>query len=79
MSLAIDLAALCECGGENGINRSHLAVFSEDVAFAHHCMAPCPPTPYRSTSGIGYAGTRLSKMVSNSASYPVYSRHSELP
>ena len=32
MSLAIDLAALCEFGGENGINRSHLAVFSEDVA-----------------------------------------------
>ena len=31
------------CGGENGTNGSHLAVRSEDVALAHHFMAPCPP------------------------------------
>ena len=31
------------CGGENGTNGSHLAAFSEDVAFAHHFVAPRLP------------------------------------
>ena len=31
------------CGGENGINGSHLAVFSEDVAFTCHFVVPAHP------------------------------------
>ena len=53
-------------GGENGTNGRQLAVFSEDVAFACHFVAPhWPPTlsPYMSASGIGYASKKLSKMV----------------
>ena len=52
------------CGGKNGINGSHLAVFSEDVAFAHHFVAPHLPStllPYRSASGIGYASKNYLK------------------
>ena len=55
--------------------------FSEDVAFACHFMAPCPPTfipPDRSASGTDYASKKSSKMVGNPASYPVYSRYSGL-
>ena len=33
------------CGGENATNGSHLAVFSEDIAFACHFVAPCPSPP----------------------------------
>ena len=33
------------CGGENGTNGSHFPVFSEDVTFAYHFMATCPPPP----------------------------------
>ena len=53
------------CGGENGTNWSHLAGFSEDVAFARHFVAtrPPPPPPCRSATGIGYASKRLSKMA----------------
>ena len=73
MRLAMDLAALCGMyRGQNGINGCHLAVFSLDVAFAHHFMAICLlPTipPYRNASDIGYASKKLSKMVGNSASY----------
>ena len=58
------------CGDENGINGSHLAVSSEDVAFTCHFVVPRPP--YRSASGIGYASKKLSKMAGNTASYPVY-------
>ena len=81
MGLAMDLAALCDCGGENGTNGSHFPVFSKDIAFAPHSVAPRPPPiilPYRSASGIGYASTKLSKMVGSPASYPVYSRYNEL-
>ena len=52
------------CGGENGNNGSHLAVFSEDVAFACHFVAPCLPLtlpPYRSASDIGYASKKYLK------------------
>ena len=44
-------------GGKKSTNGSHLAVFSEDVAFVHHFVAPhLLPTlqPYRSASGICY-------------------------
>ena len=63
MSLDIDFAAFLTCGGENGTNGWHLAVFSEDIAFACHFMAfHSPPTlpPYRSASGIGYTYKKLS-------------------
>ena len=56
------------CGGENGTSGSHLAVFSEDVAFACHFVATClPPTlpPYRSASDISYVSKKLSKMMRN--------------
>ena len=51
----------------------HLAVFSEDVAFARHFVATRPPStlsPYRSARGIDYPCKKLSKMAGYSASYP---------
>ena len=57
ISLAMDLAALC-------VMWSHLAGFSEDVAFAYHFVAThLPPTfpPYRSATGIGYANKNYLK------------------
>ena len=60
---------------------------------AHHFMATHPlPTlspyrsasgigyarPYRSASGIGHVSKKLSKMVRDPASYPVYGRYNEL-
>ena len=54
MSLAIDLATCVTCGGENNTIGCHLAVFSEDIAFANYFMVPHPPPPYRSASSIGY-------------------------
>ena len=33
------------CGGENVTNGSYYPVFSKDIAFVHHFMAPCPPHP----------------------------------
>ena len=47
------------CRGEYDNDGSHLAVFSEDVAFARHFKAPCPP--YRSTSGVCYASKNYPK------------------
>ena len=67
--------------GENGTNGSHFPVFSKDIAFAHHFLATRLPHTlplYRSASSIGYASKKLSKMVGNPASYPVYSRYNEL-
>ena len=43
MSLAIDLATVCDVWGENGTNGYHLAVFSVDVAFACHFVATHHP------------------------------------
>ena len=80
MSMAMDLAASSDMWRWNGTNGCHLAGFSEDVTFACHFVAPhLPPTlpPYKSASGVGYTTKKLSKMVGNSASYWVYSRHSE--
>ena len=61
MSLALDLAALCDMWSENGTNGSHFPVLSEDVAFARHFMATHPPPtlpPCRSATGIGYASKK---------------------
>ena len=55
----MDLTACVICVGDYGTNGCHLAVFSEDVAFAHHFMATHPPStlpPYCSASDIDYAG-----------------------
>ena len=40
MSLPMDLATLCDTNG------CHLAVFSEDVGFAHHIVATHLPPPF---------------------------------
>ena len=44
VSLAMDLATLCDCGGANDTSGCHLAVFSEDVAVARHFVTTRPPT-----------------------------------
>ena len=70
VSLAMDLTALC---GENDTSGCHLAVFSEDVAFARHFVATnlTPTLPScRSASGIDYPSKKLSKMTGYSVSYP---------
>ena len=57
MSLAMDVVAFQICGGENGTNGCHLAVYSEDVTFACPFMNTRPPPAFstcRSASGIGY-------------------------
>ena len=43
------------CGTENDPNGCHLVVFSVEVAFAHHYVAPHHPhpSPYRGACGIG--------------------------
>ena len=69
------------CGGENGTNGCHLAVFSVNVAFACHFMAThSPPTlpPCKSASGIVYA-SKKSKMVGNLASYPLNCWRIDIP
>ena len=46
MSMAMDSATLCDSyifRGKNGTSEFHLAVFSVDVAFAHHFVAPSSP------------------------------------
>ena len=48
MSLAMDLAALCDMWSENGTSECHLAVFSVDVALACHCMVPHHSPPFTS-------------------------------
>ena len=75
MSLAMDLAALCDMWGWNG---SNLAVFREDIAFSHHFITPCLLPPNRSASDTDYTSKKLSKMAGNPAIHPVYSRYSEL-
>ena len=68
------------CGGENGTNGCYLAVFSENIVFAHHFVAPNHPLPIGVLVVFVVATTvkKLSKMVDNSASYTVNSRHDEL-
>ena len=69
------------CGGENGTKGGHFPVLSEDVALARHFVATRPPPalpPCSSATDIGYPSKKLSKMVGNPASYPVYSTYNEL-
>ena len=74
---------LCvKCGSENGTNGCHLVVFGEDVAFPHHFVAPHLPMTLPPIALLVILATpvkKLSKMIGNSASHPVYSKHSELP
>ena len=53
--------------------------FSEEVAFAHHFMAPCPYSHPIRVLVVLATPVKNSKMAGNSGCYPVYSRHSELP
>ena len=58
MNLSIDIVLCVMCGADNGTNLCHFTVFSMDVAFAHHFVAPYihPSTlhPYISVCGIVY-------------------------
>ena len=65
------------CGGENGTSESQLADFSEDVAFICHFMAP-HPIGVLVDMVLATPVQKLSKMLRNPASYPVYSRYNEL-
>ena len=60
MSLAMDLAALCDtyiCGGEDGTNGCYLAGFSKEILTL--CLPPTPTLPsYRSATGIGYTSKK---------------------
>ena len=58
------------CGGENGTNGSQFLVFSEDIAFSLHFMAP--RTPYRSANGLAMPVKELSKIGEIPVSYPMY-------
>ena len=52
------------CGGANDTSGCHLAVFSEDVAFACHFVATHPPPtlpPCKSASGIDYPSKKTLK------------------
>ena len=47
MSVTMDLAALCDVWTCNDTNGIHLAVFSVDMAFSLHFVAPHPSPPSR--------------------------------
>ena len=49
---------------------NHLIVFSENIAFARHFVAPRLPPPFHPIGVLGYTSKKLSKMAGNSASYP---------
>ena len=69
------------CGGENGTNGSRLVVFSDDVALPTNSWLPALPPPFHPIGVLVVLAMpviKLSKMVGNSISYPVYSRYSEL-
>ena len=53
----------------------HLAAFSVDIAFAHHFVGTRPPLTLPSVGVLVVLATpvKLSKMVGNSASYPLNS------
>ena len=71
------------CGGQNGINVSHLPVFSEDVAFTHHFIAPHPPPPSRPIGVIVVLAIPVKNYLKwwaiQLAIQCIRSRHSELP
>ena len=45
VSLAMDLAILCDMWSANDTSGCRLVIFSEDLAFACHFVAPWPPPP----------------------------------
>ena len=72
MSLAMDLAVLCDCTGENDTNGCHLAVFSEDKSFIYHFVDTCPLStlqPCRNASGIGYTSKNYLKWQANQLAF----------
>ena len=64
MSFTMNLATLCDDGGDNGTNGCHLAVFSVDSLCIPLVAIHPPPNlpPYRSASDNGYTSKYLSKM-----------------
>ena len=67
----VSLAMICV--SENNASGCHLAVFSKDVAFAHHFVATYPPSLSHSIGVLVILTTpviKLFKMASYSASYP---------
>ena len=62
-----------EFGTENGTNGHHLAVFSINITFTHHFVAPHHPPPsihMGELVALAMPVKKLSKMVGNTASYP---------
>ena len=59
------------CGGKNGINGCHLAVFSADITIACHFTATYSPPPSHPIVVPVVLATpgKISKVVGNSASY----------
>ena len=73
MSLAMDLAALCDILTWKWHQWMPFGCFQCGYGlFLPLHGSPQPPTlhPYKSAYGIGYASEKLSKMVGNSATYP---------
>ena len=70
MSLAMDLAALCDiCGAENGTNECHLIVFSFDGVFARHFIFPHHSPPSTPVGVLVVLAEKLFKIVYSLASY----------
>ena len=72
VSLAMDLATLCDTWRCKWHQWMPFGFFSEDVAVARHIVATRPPPtlpPCRNASGIDYPSKKLSKMAGYSASY----------
>ena len=56
----MDITALCDiCGGKNG------AVFSVDIALAHHFVAPHPPLPSYPIEVLVVLATQVKKTIKN--------------
>ena len=51
------------CGGQNDTSGCHLAVFSEDVAFARHFVATHPPPSLPPCRSATTPVKKLSKMA----------------
>ena len=82
ISLAMDLAAWCDMWRWKWHQWMPFDCFSEDVTFAATLSLPTCSPPSHLIEVLVVLATPvkiLSKMAGNSASYPVYSRHSELP
>ena len=84
MRLAINLAALCDIWKWKWNQWKSFGCFywRHSLCLPLHGSLPTPTLPlYRSASGSGicYASKYLSNIADNLTSYPVYSRHNELP